>query len=195
MVYTYPLRWPVGWPRTDYTIVGKFRVSREKALKDLVYELEYIDASNVVISTNHELRVDGQPRRDRWPDDHGVALYFTRNGKEVCIPCDKFASIDANIRAIGVTLTILRQLERYGTSQMVDAAFAGFTAIPAYATSGTPIVPPQPWYDVLHVAPDAPDYIVEAAYKGAMKNSHPDTGGSQERFEAVQRAYQEAKQR
>jgi DnaJ-class molecular chaperone len=100
-----------------------------------------------------------------------------------------------NIRAIGITLQNLRQIERYGTSQMVDAAFAGFTAIPANAGGGTPLVPPQPWYDVLHVSPDAPSSVVEAAYRATLKTSHPDTGGSQEGFEAVQPAYREAQKR
>jgi hypothetical protein len=48
---------------------------------------------------------------------------------------------------------------------MVDAAFQGFTAIPASASGGIPVRPKRPWYEVLGVAPDAPREVLEAAGK------------------------------
>jgi hypothetical protein len=48
---------------------------------------------------------------------------------------------------------------------MVDAAFQGFTAIPASASAGIQVRPKRPWHEVLRVAPDAPREVIEAAGK------------------------------
>lgn len=192
MIYEYPLAWPLGWPRSDGQAYGSFKVSYDEAVRDLTLELERIDASSAVLSTDQPLRVSGTPRRDMSPTSSGVALYFTRHGKDVCIPCDKFNTVRGNIRAIGLTLEGLRRMERYGTSQMVDAAFAGFTAIPANANAGEPVIPKRPWYEVLGVSPTAPFEVVEAAYKAMRRKTHPDSGGTEREFHEVQAAFEEA---
>jgi hypothetical protein len=194
MIYQYPLAWPVGWPRTKYQDFGQFKVHYDQAVRDLGYELERLDATSAYLSTDQPLRVNGTPRRDTNPDLTGVALYFSRHGKDICIPCDKFASVRDNIRAIGLTLQNLRQMERYGTSQMVDAAFQGLTAIPASASAGIPVRPKRPWYEVLGVSPDAPREVIEAAGKAMQRKTHPDAGGSTVDFQEVQEAIRKATQ-
>ena len=44
-------------------------------------------------------------------------------------------------------------------------------------------------YHVLKVNPDAPDFLVKAAYKSHVKRVHPDVGGDTEEFKRIQRAY------
>jgi ferredoxin len=46
-------------------------------------------------------------------------------------------------------------------------------------------------FDVLEVAPDADDAVVERAYRERVKQSHPDHGGSVREFQRVRRAYEE----
>jgi hypothetical protein len=194
MIYEYPLAWPVGLPRTDYPKRSVFDMSEERVKREHQCSLNLARATDVVVTTNVELRRDGRPYVNQRISDPGVAVYFTRRGQEQCVACDKWSSIKDNINAIYKTIEALRGIERWGTGEMVDAAFRGFVALPPTASAGTPVIPPRPWYDVLHVSPGAPTAVVDAAYKVALKRAHPDTGGSQEELEAVQRTYKEAQQ-
>lgn len=193
MRYTYPLQWPVGWPRNSLKIAAQFKVDYDQAVGDLGNELERLDAESGYISTDQELRVNGTPRRDRQPVSSDVAVYFVRNGKQLCIPCDKFWTVRDNIRAIGLTLEAIRRMERYGTSQMVEATLAGFAALPAHATemgSG-----PKAWHEVLQVAPNADKEVIRASYRSMAAKYHPDNAstGNPGKFAEVQRAYDEVR--
>ncbi|MBA7607054.1 hypothetical protein ES703_14206 [subsurface metagenome] len=46
-------------------------------------------------------------------------------------------------------------------------------------------------YRVLGVNPDAPDFLVKAAYRSHVKRVHPDVGGNPEQFKRIQRAYEQ----
>jgi hypothetical protein len=48
-------------------------------------------------------------------------------------------------------------------------------------------------YSLLHLTDDAPPYIVDAAYKALVAKTHPDVGGSPERFMEIQQAYERVK--
>jgi hypothetical protein len=113
--------------------MATFKVDYDKAERELARELELLGATSAYISTDQELRMDGRPRRDRQPGSSAVAVYFVRKGQQLCIPCDKFYSVRDNLRAIGLTLQNIRQMERYGTSQTVEATLSGFAALPAQA--------------------------------------------------------------
>ena len=117
-----------------------------------------------------------------------MAVYFTRKGREQAIACDKWTSIRDNLHAVAKTIEALRAVERWGTGEMVGAAFAGFTAIPASASAGIPVRPKRPWYEVLGVSPDAPREVIEAAGKAMQRKTHPDAGGSEWEFQEVQEA-------
>ena len=192
---SYPLAWPPGWPRTPKyeRTPGAFKMPPGKTRVELKYELDRMGASNVVINSNVMTRADGLPYvKQPQTDDPGVVLYFVLDGSEVCIPCDRWATLDANLRAIGMAVAAIRGLDRWGTGQMVKAAFAGFTALPASATGGTPVRPKRNWYDVLGVPQFAPPELVKAAYNIAVKKAHPDGGGTQEDFDEVLTAFKEA---
>ena len=82
----FPLSWPLAWPRTKFPGDSRFGTHGRsptvaRARETLNLELGRLGASRVVVSTNIELRRDGQPysnRRD--PSDSGVAVYFTLKG-------------------------------------------------------------------------------------------------------------------
>jgi hypothetical protein len=100
MITASPLQWPTGWPRTARPQWSNFKVSQNEAQMGIVRGLHLLGARNIVISTNIELRRDGLPYAGRRPpEDQGGAVYFTYNGSEQCIPCDKWRTIRENMRA------------------------------------------------------------------------------------------------
>lgn len=191
MIDAYPLQWPTGWPRTEQPTRSRFDVSQHRAQNGVVRELTLLGATDIVISTNLELRRDGLPyTKQTRLSDQGVAVYFNLNGEQQCIPCDKWSTIAENMRAIEKTIEALRGLDRWGAKEMVHAAFRGFKALPANS-----IVTPYTariWYEVLEVSPTASPAVVKAAYRQKMLKAHPDHGGSAAAFEEVQRAYKES---
>lgn len=52
------------------------------------------------------------------------------------IACDQFKEVRLNMAAIVLTLKAIRQIERCGTSSLLERAFKGFSALPAYAGTG-----------------------------------------------------------
>lgn len=191
MIYHYPVQWPIGWPRNDNYETAQFKVDYDQALRELSLELEKLGADSAYITTDQELRVNGTPRRDRVPISPAVAVYFVRNGSQLCIPCDKFSTVRDNVRAVGLTLESIRRMERYGTSQTVEATLSGFAALPAEAG---PSVGPRAWYDVLQVSPDADVSVIRAAYRNLAAKYHPDNqdSGDAQKFQEVQNAFNES---
>lgn len=190
MIYQYPLSWPVGLPRTEKPTRSRFDTPEETVKRDLQRQLNLMRSVNGVVTTNIELRRDGRPYAGQRVEDTGVAVYFIRKGRDQVMACDRWNSVRDNLQAIAKTIEALRGIDRWGTGEMVDAAYAGFTALPATASAG---MMSRPWYEVLGVSPDAPAEVVEAAYKAMRRKTHPDSGGSAEAFNEVQDAYEEAK--
>ncbi len=188
MADAFPLQWPATWPRTKYPERSRFRVTPGQARDEMLDQLSMLGATNIVISTNIELRRDGLPTAKAMrstPEDPGVAVYFDYGGAQRCIPCDRWDTIPDNMRAIGLTVGALRGLDRWGAKHMVDAAFTGFAALPAGGTSG------EDPYAVLGVHPDASWAEVQAAYRQLAKQNHPDAGGSVEAFLRIKRAFEQ----
>jgi hypothetical protein len=150
-------------------------------------------ATNIVVNSNMMYKNDGTPyARQGNIDDTGVAVYFTLNGEQQCIPCDKWRAIGENLRAVNKTIEALRGLDRWGAKEMVNAAFRGFKALPESV-----IVTPYTarlWHEVLEVSPDASIEVIKAAYKAKLHQVHPDKGGSEAAFAEVQKAFREAKE-
>lgn len=146
------------------------------------------DPSDVIISTDLALRNDGLPRSgQKKPDDPGVAVYFELDSKPRCIPCDQYNRIEDNLAAIAATVAALRTIERHG-SQMFEAAFSGFDALPSPDfTVG------RSWRDVLNYYGDD---LAECKrqYRRAAKDAHPDAGGNDAAFSEVGEAWEQAQE-
>ena len=179
-----PLTWPAGWPRTRWREPSRFDTSLAKARDGLYRELELLGATRVVISSNAVLRLDGQPAaRQPVLSDPGAAVYFRLDGRDQCIPCDRWNRIQDNIQAVRLTVAALRGLDRWGAKQMVDAAFSGFAALPAPAADG--------WWTVLGVGPDATREQIERTYRAMAMDRHPDRGGDADAFRRLTAARDE----
>lgn len=194
MIDAYPLQWPAGWRRTEYPEYSRFAESTiYRESRNIEAELSRLGASDVIISSNMPRNLDGSisSRKVRL-NDTGVAVYFKLDGNDQCIPSDKYFTIEDNLHAIYLTINALRGLERWGTGQIMQAAFRGFKALPESV-----IVTPhmkRAWYEVLQVSQGADGEIIKAAWRRLTARYHPDnqTTGDAVKFEEVQSAYKEA---
>ena len=183
-IEAYPLQWPDGWKRTNYRKAGGFSVTFARARDELLAEIRRLNGKLPVISSNMQLRRDGLPYAQQTNiQDPGIAVYFTYKGKQMCFACDKYTKVEANMRAIQLTISAIRGIERWGASDMMERAFTGFTALEHQG---------EDWWDVLEVRRDATPEAIEASYRRKRSEHHPDKGGDPEQFQRVQRAYEAA---
>lgn len=181
----YPLTWPTAFARTARREDGRFKTTLAGALKNVESSLRLFAGDSgkkiegLVISSNVTLGV-------QRPADPGVAIWFTWDGLQVCIPVDRYTRVESNLQAIHHIIEARRVELRHGTLALVRATFTGFKALPA--------PPGDSWREVLGFGPA--DVVgraaVEATYKRKRKAAHPDSGGDAEQFDRIQRAYQQA---
>ncbi|MEI7446591.1 MAG: J domain-containing protein [Burkholderiales bacterium] len=193
----HPLTWPAHRARTPSwrREPAKFETTFARARDEIVAEVARLTDTNlryrrpdVIISTNIPLRRDGLPlANQRAPSDPGVAVYFEYRKRPMCFACDRWTTVQDNMRAISKTIEALRGIARWGTGDMLEAAFTGFTAITA------PAAEPE-WHEVLGVAPAAPLDEIRAAYRRAAAQHHPDRGGDTATMARVNAAWQKAQE-
>jgi hypothetical protein len=174
----YPLQWPKGWPKTEPNkreAGQQFKATLAGALEGLRKEVTRLGCKNLVLSSNYTL---GNER----PKEPAVVAYFEYNGNPVAIPCDRWSKIEANVRAIALTIEAMRGMERWGAKHMITAMFSGFTALPERTG-------PSCW-DILGIKaePLPTEQVIMAAYRTKAQAAHPDRGGSQEAFVQLNQA-------
>lgn len=178
----FPLTWPPGFPRSRNRENGQFKTTLESALKNVEGSLRRFGADShkavtaLVISSNYTLGV-------RSPVDPGVAVYFTWDSLQVCIPVDRYATLAANLQAIHHIVEARRVELRHGTLHLVRATFQGFAALPA---------PGLPWWQVLRIAANASRSEIEVAFRALAVERHPDRGGSHDMMADLNRAREDA---
>lgn len=175
---SFPLKWPFGRERTkDYQRQkSTFKTPESKSTSELIRQLKLMGASNVVISTNlatYERNGIQIPYVDqkKMQEDPGAAVYFTWKGEQYAFACDKWKNVYDNIQALNKTVEAIRGLERWGTGDMVKAAFSGFKEI------GEPAAGPDCW-SVLGIPKTKSVAAINEAYRAMAPRCHPDTGGS-----------------
>lgn len=192
MTQAYPLQWPQGRPRKapGYRKVAAFGTERRgmrqqltvnDARERLQAEIDRLRVRSVVLSTNVELRLDGQPRSGQpEPSDPGAALYFDLGGKPHVLACDTYTRVADNIAALAAHIEATRKIERLGVATAAEM-FAGFQALPAPGST--------PWWSVLGIVQAASREQIEAAYRTLARERHPDRpGGSHDMMADLNRA-------
>lgn len=183
MVEAYPLQWPIGKPRTQYPDQSRFSTEPRRARELLLEEIDRLGGTLPIISSNLPLRRDGLPKiSGPQPRDTGVAVYFMLNGQQMCFACDRWIEAHDNMLAIAKTIEALRGIERWGSSEMAQAAFVGFKALPA----------PASCWDVLGIAPGASLDAIRDAYRRKAREMHPDVGGDNTQMAGLNKARDEA---
>lgn len=178
MTQAFPLQWPTGWPRAKQRSTAQFsqagargykvEVTVATARERLQRELDLLGAGYPTLSTNIELRLDGQPRSGQpEPADVGAAVYFQLQRKPIALACDRWNRVADNIVAIAKHIEALRGMDRWGVGTAAQA-FAGYQTLAA----------PEQWWQVLEVPASATRAEIDNAYRAKAKRAHPDTGGS-----------------
>lgn len=195
----FPLQWVAGRPRTPTSELkgARFRhegrsLSLSTAIERLCSQMDMITpqgrtwrTTGLVLSCNIRFTRSGARDRNysmREPLDSGVAFYFHLDGHPHALACDRWLTVADNIAAIAAHIEALRGQERWGVADLKQA-FAGHVALP----------PPDPWWKVLGVAPDASLTEIEAAFRALAKQAHADTGGSDEAMIRLNLARDEAR--
>src|SRR5882757_1764884 len=90
----YPLYWPPAKPHSAFRRTnGLFKTSFTIARDNCLLEIKRLGGIETIISTNVKLNKKSQKAEHvKWGEsiagDPGVAVYFKRNGKELCFACD-----------------------------------------------------------------------------------------------------------
>ena len=188
MIDAYPLQWPQGFKRTSYPSISRFQTSFTKSRDNIMKNILLMGGKLPIISTNIPLRRDGLPYSGMaQPKDCGAAVYFTWKNQQRVVACDKWHKVDDNLHAIELALESMRGLERWGVSEIMDRAFAGFTALPPPESEN------KNWWQVLEVSKTADLDFIEDQYKRLAKKNHPDLGGSPEKMQKLNSAIEEAR--
>lgn len=195
MIESYPLHWPIGYKRTSESrrIFSRFDQTPEKAQNFLRTELQRLGVSNLIVSSNVNVRRDGYLYTDMAStniDDPGIAIYFKYRGKDVSMCCDQYKKPWENIYALAKGIEALRGMERWGVSEFLDRAFTGFKALPEDTFAQTS------WWQILNIPKDANESQIKEAYRQMAKQYHPDgIAPNVILFNAVQNAYDSAMQK
>ena len=186
-VEAYPLHWPAARRRSDYwkRETARFDVTFTRARDSIVREIEllvgggsryWVSGAGIIISSNVSLRRDGLPlANQRQPDDPGVAVYFTYKKRQMSFACDRWKKVEHNMQAIAKTIEALRGIERWGTGDMLEAAFTGFTALPP-PPAAAPAQAARTWRDVFGTGVRNRTELQEV-YRRMAGAFHPDRGG------------------
>jgi hypothetical protein len=157
-----------------------FRATYTQTLRLLDRELRQLGAERVVIQldvTERDIRLDGLPRSNARPWTPKVILSFQSRFGPLRYQTDTFTAWTDNLRAIALGLEALRKVDRYGITRRGEQ-YAGWRALPPgdgdLAGQGERIVRDEYGGDL----------------RRALMDTHPDRGGTADRFRAVQ-AYRE----
>lgn len=136
MIDPYPLLWPEGQPQTVNREKARFDVTFGQARDGLIREIERLGGNSIVITSNVATRRDGLPYANQsTPDNPGVAVYFWRKGKLICMACDRWNTVKDNLRAIQKSIEAIRGIERWGASAMAEKAVEAYAYLPSSTNS------------------------------------------------------------
>jgi hypothetical protein len=136
-------------PVTDFTIFTtppaarkaiQFSATWTTTLTDLERELDYLDASKIVLEMGvgaNAVKRDGMLYSNAKVGHRGVRLSFDSKHGHLSYTCDTYEGRyhgdmpdwQANVRAIAKTLEALRAVDRYGATK--GEQYAGFKELPA----------------------------------------------------------------
>ncbi|EMA57261.1 J domain-containing protein [Halorubrum lipolyticum] len=183
------LDWPVRFERTPGSERERNR-SFEATLATTTSELETemdrmgVDHWRASIGNSHT-KSNGLPLHNANPDDPGFVLRWTDDEEQFAVACDASPLLRDNVRYVlkWVNETRMRSQRPVKTG---DSEFAAARLPPGdgdHAVAGT--ATRQPAHEVLGVAPDAPENVVESAARARKAETHPDNDGDRDEFQRV----------
>lgn len=189
MTEHYPLNWPPFRERTQgpWRRKANFKTTQARARDELLRQLNLLNATDIVISSNVATYTRGgqvfmYADQIAASQDPGVAVYYKWRNEQYALACDQWTTVTDNLQALNKTVEAIRGIERWGTGEMMKAAFSGFKALPVSE-------PVQKWYEVLGLTWSANKDQVREAYRRLAMIHHPDKGGSAVMFQKIKNAY------
>jgi hypothetical protein len=183
--------WPTGFERTPARrrkSARKFQASLADTTEKIEAEMERMGVDKFRASTGSGgayTKSNGLPKHNANPDDPGFVLRWTKDGEQFAVACDEYASLRGNARAVYLWV---RETRKRGT-RPVRTGDTEFAAARLPSGEEDAVVAEVPPHEVLGVAPDAPESVVEDAYRERVQETHPDKpDGDQEAFRRVQEA-------
>lgn len=183
--------WPAGWDRTptvERERTSKFGASLAASCKAIETEMSRMGVDDFRASTGSGgsyTKRNGLPKHNANPEDPGFVLRWTDDGDQFAVACDHYAKLRDNVRSVYLWINETR-LRSQRPVRTGDAEFAA-ARLPSGDDEEGVVATAAP-HEVLEVAPDASDAVVEAAYRQKMKSAHPDQGGDTAQFERVKDA-------
>jgi len=178
--------WPEFVERTptrERKRTSKYSVSKTQAIKRLRSELlERVGADDWRLSTaSPHRKKDGLPYADSNPDDPAAVVRWSKDGEQFAVACDRYTELRDNIRTIGLYVEEKRKMSnrpvKTGQDEFATARLPPGDDEEAIVAGGA--VNEKP-HEILGVAPDAPDAVINGAFRELVKNAHPDNGGDSE---------------
>ncbi len=121
----------------------------------------------------------------QWNDARSVTVRYRLRGQVVAMTLDSQDTPAKNLSSIAITVEAIRMQERRGLGAI---AAAHYLALSAPLTARDP-------FEVLGLRPDAAPALIEAAYKTAAQDAHPDHGGSDDAMKELNEAKEAALER
>lgn len=184
------LDWPAGWDRTPVSEREPnrdFQASLGSTTEDLATEMDRMDVDSWRASFgNQHAKQNSLPRYNAKPDDPGFVLRWVDGEERYAVACDAYSRLRDNIRSVYLWVHETR-LRAQRPVQTGDAEFAA-ARLPSGDSEEDVVVAREPPHEVLGVEPDASDAEVQDAFREALKDAHPDAGGSREEFDRVTEA-------
>jgi hypothetical protein len=196
---------PLGaWPGKETPAYSRkhatFRVGYADRLNLLEYELAKLNAKDIVVQAQFELkdiRQDGWPRSSARTKGPAVVVSFKSSTGPLSFPCDRYDAWEDNLYAIALSLEALRAVDRYGVTRNAEQ-YRGWTQLPPPASKSDTFMDAKQaatWLVFVSDCSFTAEFLVanegarDAAYRRAAKKLHPDVaGGSTEQFQRLQAA-------
>lgn len=184
--------WPTGFDRTapgDRARTSKFSSTIGKTTEAIATQMDRMDVDEWRASTGSggaHVKGNGLPKATANPDDPGIAVYWTKNGDQYAVACDRWWRLVSNAREV---LLWIEETRKRGDRPVVtgDAQFAA-ARLPSGKEDDPVVALDEKPHVILGVQPDAPENVVKAAARQAKASAHPDQGGSREEFQRVKAA-------
>lgn len=189
-----------AWPGqlTKYREHARFRASYANTLDLLEEELRKIHAKEITVQaffTLAQIRNDGWPYAKAVPIAPGIILSFRTKDGALSFPCDRYHTIDDNLRAIALSLQALRAVDRYGVTKRAEQ-YAGWKRLEAPVVNGFATKEDAAAFIIAQQDTPTPTYSVisdvalrNEVYRRAARRLHPDAAtGNHELFVKLQQA-------
>jgi hypothetical protein len=149
--FVFPLQWPENYFRTlsedrkkanfgtrNESAKGRRPWKLHESFDGLAKQLRLLQASNVVVTSNHPLQPNGLPipEYETPIEDPGLSIYFTCRDVSCTIAVDLYMRLEDNLHSLDLTIDALRSIERYGSIR-TEQALATYKFSPLLSSGHT----------------------------------------------------------